>query len=746
MLNRQRIIQKSQALLITAQGLHWSKQRLIALASQLITLVFCMFVLTAVLINIGERQLQREWANKRYSELQVLGSVFTNTSSTYQYRTNLFSDAEIIKQFIEEKSEPSLTKLNHTWAKIVSNFNEIIGISLFSQNGDFIFKTGFAIEQLTLPPHLINKKMNSVGISRYTSPIELFPIDGRLEPVMYDIAVIKNKQDQFQGYFVNYFSVNKILEDINPALPNKASAVMLFNAEGALYANRLSINTQGKLPQQLGTNLKQINPQLWRKMKRSSYGQMHGQHATYIYIKIKLNEDSLNSSDYYLLSYVPNSVISDYFSFWRYLLIVFSFMATLMGIVLLLLCHLYRLQQRSREKSLYLANNLFDRNLPSLLLNEDFRVLSANKAALSLFNTSLESLLERKFQTSLQLDDAIYADIMSQISNNHHWQGLIDLSLYGGKKLQADLKRAETYVEQPYYILSLTDISEQSVIQYQAYLSEILNDCAVATLIIQPDGKIIKTNPKFDELLNSGSNTMISSILQLNDDIGSTWPRICEQVIMKGTWQGQLFSNLHTNNSLCLHMTLKAINNSENEISYMIATLETIIQQPTLFDRHAVIPHRTSILLNVRELEYYFESYNQVQKQNCSLMIIDISPEGMLSHISDVEQLENHQLKVEMQILRELPKHYQMCHYKLGKIILLLPETNGNQAYLFASTNVEQLKNNGLGEGIHIGITSYNHQQTFTQLIDNAEVALKRALHSNSLSIGQAFTHNFITK
>ena len=121
-------------------------------------------------------------------------------------------------------------------------------------------------------------------------------------------------------------------------------------------------------------------------------------------------------------------------------------------------------------------------------------------------------------------------------------------------------------------------------------------------------------------------------------------------------------------------------------------------------------------------------------------MLLDIAAEGMLSHMSDIGQLESRQKEVESQLLRELPNRYQMSRWQLGKLIIMLPDTDSDQAHYFAIDTLSKLKSNGLGDGICIGIAAYQGGQILEQFLSNAEVALKRAKQTDEQNICQAFT------
>lgn len=153
-----------------------------------------------------------------------------------------------------------------------------------------------------------------------------------------------------------------------------------------------------------------------------------------------------------------------------------------------------------------------------------------------------------------------------------------------------------------------------------------------------------------------------------------------------------------------------------------------------------MVPHRTTVLVNPRDLESYFKSLSSTNRETSSLILIDITAENMLSHMSDSSQLENRQKEVELQILHDLPIGYQMSHWQLGKLIIILPSTNADEAHHFAIKSMSNLKDIGLNEGICMGIAAYQTGQTLEEYFSNAEVALKRAKQTGEQMICQAFT------
>lgn len=66
------------SLLTDEQSVRWSHQRMLAIASQLAMLVISVVLVINVIITLGERRLQQEWATQRYSELQSVGTMIAD--------------------------------------------------------------------------------------------------------------------------------------------------------------------------------------------------------------------------------------------------------------------------------------------------------------------------------------------------------------------------------------------------------------------------------------------------------------------------------------------------------------------------------------------------------------------------------------------------------------------------------------------------------------------------------------------
>ena len=104
-------------LLINAQGIQWSQQRIFAVASQIGILLVSVVILTNIVITLGERRLQEDWATQRYSELQAVGTLIADKVSFQQFRTQMFATSELLNSYLSLPTETNQAKLAETAAK-----------------------------------------------------------------------------------------------------------------------------------------------------------------------------------------------------------------------------------------------------------------------------------------------------------------------------------------------------------------------------------------------------------------------------------------------------------------------------------------------------------------------------------------------------------------------------------------------------------------------------------------------------
>ena len=124
------------------------------------------------------------------------------------------------------------------------------------------------------------------GNDIYTSAMDFIPIDGRLEPYIYQVAWLENPDQSVNGYLVTFNSITSLVAPIKSSFLEHQSPLLLLDSQGFLYAGESEISALNNLPDTLGTNIKQTYPKLWQTMAMSNFGQFHDLISTYVYLKV----------------------------------------------------------------------------------------------------------------------------------------------------------------------------------------------------------------------------------------------------------------------------------------------------------------------------------------------------------------------------------------------------------------------------------------------------------------------------
>ncbi|AZG35021.1 MULTISPECIES: PAS domain-containing protein [Shewanella] len=740
-MSKHKAVGSSNSLLISSQASHWSQQHILSLLSQLIILLIVVFIVTNMVVNLGERRLQEDWADQRYSELQTVASLASDKVSFLQFRTQTIAKGELLRQYLQNPSDKLQLKTIENWNSLTENIPELLGLALFTPQGELQFATTGSFNNMQLPAALLGSGRNMGGNDIYTSPMAFTPIDGILEPYFYQLSWIENPDQSIKGYLVTYNSIVKLLETIKPAFFNQNSPLLLLDTQGFLYAGASQPAPLDSMPNTLGASLKQTYPELWRVIAMNNFGQFHSQDSTFVYLKVELTNQYENKREYFLLSYIRHEDIATRYAQWRILIIVAGCLIALLASLLIILRHRFVLERRARQNSLQLSNSLFSSELSCLIVNDSGRIQSVNAKAAAALSLPIDDLKDRSLQRVLHLDDDRFNHIKDALTHHKQWNGEINLETLNSSMLQTHIRREKCPNSNEYYwLVTFEDITALFDSQSQAYLYQLMSNCAVATALTDASGMIIKCNKQFDQLMSLHGDTDISITELLGDELHNQWQNITAQISLQGEWTAQIMPFNHGRYEHCLKTTLTGQLTFEGDIEYLICTFEQTTPVVSAQNSSNVIGHRSAIVLRLNELENYFINLSELTKEHSSLLVMDINPEGIFSNMGNMSQLEKRQKDIELQLLIELPLNYQIAQWQLGKLVILLTETNANSAHQYAINMMQCLEEKNLGEGINIGIASYLQRQSLDQYLANAEIALKRAKQSVDQNICQAFT------
>ncbi|MGX9459991.1 PAS domain-containing protein [Shewanella sp. A14] len=736
-------VSSSSSILISSQATHWSQQNILSLLSQLIILLIAAFIVTNMVINLGERRLQEDWADQRYSELQTVSSLASDKVAFLQFRTQIIAKGELLRQYLQKPSEKLQSKTIESWDSLTENIPELLGLALFNPQGKLEFSSTGGFNNMQLPAAILGAGRNMGGNDIYTSPMAFAPIDGILEPYFYQLSWIENPDQSIKGYLVTYNSIVKLLETIKPAFFNQDSPLLLLDTQGFLYAGANQPTPLDSMPDTLGASLKQTYPELWRVMAMNHFGQFHSHDSTFVYLKIQLTSQYETKREYFLLSYIRHDDIAARFAQWRMVIIIAGCLIALLACLLIILRHRFVLERHAKQNSLQLSNGLFNSELSCLIVNDSGRIQSINAKASAALSLSVDALKDRSLQRVLHLDDDRFNHIKETLTLHKQWRGEISLETVNSSMLQTHI-RSEKCVNnnEHYWLVTFEDITALLDSQRQAYLYQLMSNGAVATALTDGNGKIIKYNHQFDHLMSLHGNIDVAITELLGDELKNQWQNITAQISLQGEWTAQIMPFTHSRYEHCLKTTLTGQLTFEGDIEFLICTFEETTPAVSAQNNSNIIGHRSAVVLRLNELENYFINLNEQTKEHSSLLVMDINPEGIFSSMGNMSQLEKRQKDIELQLLIELPLNYQIAQWQLGKLVILLPETNANTAHQYAINMMQRLEENNLGDGINIGIASYIQQQSLEQYLANAEIALKRAKQSVDQNICQAFTRS----
>ncbi|MBM7072011.1 PAS domain-containing protein [Shewanella sp. 202IG2-18] len=735
-------IPQLKSLLFSAQGINWSYQRKLALASQLIMLLLGMVLLTNIIINVGERRLQNDWATQRYGELQTLGTMLSDKVSFQEFRTRTFAQSESLTHYLESPSAEQKQSMLKSWNNLTANIHDLLEIALFNAQGNLVSSSSTNSFIIRLPAEVINNKTAYSGNNVFTSDIKFAPINGRLEPYWYQVSWIDNPSAKKQGFLVTFMSLNSTLQRIKPDIGINKSSFIMLDAQGALYTGSgIDKIQQAQAQIGIGGSFAQALPQVWREIVLTKFGQFHSSDATFVFLKIDLTAQDNIDRDYYLVSFVLDKGIVARFAHWRQLMIIAISLLTILAGAVIILGHLFKLEKRARGYNVELVDSLFNDNHGVLIAGDNGRIVAANRAAASILNISKDKLIERTLARVFHIETDKFQLFRNEFLAQKNWSGKFDLRQYGSGIIDVDAKIApdSQYLEQGFAIINLNDNSALVQSQEREYLLKKLSDSAVPVALIDTRGHLIKVNNQFDSFLRLGGATDKTLIELFGAEIEPQWNQIQQQISLKGSWQGHL-SMLADGSLINVDILLNnyTAENSDNE--HLICTLLPVKKGKSSPKVRESIPFRSAILVSYSDVERYFKSLDIHKRLHSSMMLMEIMPDGVFSHISDRDKLEKRQQDIEMRLLLELPKAYQLAQWQLGKLMIILPNTSADEAHQFALDIMKRLNEHGLSDGVCVGLVVYHEGQTFSQFMDNAEVALKRAKHNGEHNICQAYT------
>ncbi|MBV7317252.1 PAS domain-containing protein [Shewanella sp. NIFS-20-20] len=386
-----------------------------------------------------------------------------------------------------------------------------------------------------------------------------------------------------------------------------------------------------------------------------------------------------------------------------------------------------------------LTANLFDDEQGWIISNHKGRIITANRQAASALKLGVDDLNDRSLQRSLQMEDTEYKKLTTSLEQDNYWSGELDLRDQGGDCLFIHIRKVQLESKGDYWLLlDFNKRTELYISKEKNHQLSLLNHGTIACALFATDGQLLEANPEFYAHMPPARDEF-NLMVQFNTEQPGLWARVLEQLNASGHWNGQLLNSQLQNNDQGWRVTLKSHNDAAGEI---VAITSCWLPADTKRAQRSQTENelRNCIFVDQHDLMRYFDNLDKSAVQTTSLLLMDISPEGMLSHMSGLNQLEAHQQTLEMHLLKHMPAGFQMARWQLGKLLILMPNTLPEKAHEHAAELMRYLNDLGLGDGLCIGIAAGSSRDSLPTLISHTEVALRRARQTGEQQICQAYT------
>ncbi|RLV59749.1 hypothetical protein D5018_10285 [Parashewanella curva] len=728
--------------LFSAQGIHWSYQRKLALASQLVMLLIAMVLLTNVALSLGQKQLKSEWATQRYSELQTFSTLLADQVAFQNFRIKTIASSDTFVHFLQSPSKIRHQQLNKKWMTLTENIPELLSIAFYDAGGYRRLVT----QNQKIMPILSQSLLAKLYLLRenevYASEIHKIAINGVLEPYQFQVIKVMNPQKQLVGFFVTFNSINRTLQSIKPNFGGNSSPLILLDSKGRMFDGNKFISAKQSSNDDIDTLLSTQFPELWNAITLKKFGEFYGNASTYVYLKVDFGESNNSNYPYFFLSNILDKDINKAFAHRQMILVGFSVLLTLLIASLIVMLNRFTLERRARFFNMELVEQLFKDERGLLIASEEGRVIASNPTTAAMLAMVQEELADRNVMGVLRLEQQQYRTLMKSYQKNRHHQFELDLrhADLGVLKITLSSLPLTQHVNgdrEQYLLISISDITELRQMQEQAALNHQISEAAIPVVLVNIKGRIQQSNRKFDQAFKRKSNSD-SLIYLLGSEIEKQWGHIQQQLALTGQWHG-CTQHFYDGQYTYFEVMINSVDASMNEPDLFVCSLVPSIASDET-EKQKMIPHRSRILMGYDEVESYFASLDDDKRLYASMMLLDIRPVGVFSHMSDIDKLEKRQHDIEIRLLLELPKAYQLAQCQLGKLMVMLPNTSSDEAHQFAVDTYNRLDEIGLSEGISIGIVSYHQDQSLKDFMDNAEIALQRAKQNVEQNICQAFT------
>ncbi|WP_163930238.1 hypothetical protein [Paraferrimonas sp. SM1919] len=676
----------------------------------LVSYLFKCFILSLLLLTLWlslsnsiNQHYQQQQHTQRYSELQSFAHLISKNLKQKRNQISILASSKRLQDLIKESNSQNLNELKQFWHNLVQNSANLLAINYYDPQLNQILSVGHTSHQLNLNEQAQrNYSLQGIHSSGLTTVFK----NGELISAIEMSVKLNNG-----GYLTVVFHFDEMISQFQPPVDENTLPILIFSQQGQLLSytspagqtvEALSLELQSELDSEL--------PQLLFAMTKESFGLYKDELFTFVFMKINLAGYATNEPWYYVVSYSKNSselAPKAIANLTTISFIIFSFIC----FVLVTLLHLNSYLKRNQNHLSQLNQGLSIASSGLLYCSQHGKVIFANLTAANLLNINQHSIKDMHIDQLLTLP-MTFEQLMTTMPTQ-------SIPIFVAQKhLNARFRQINpNSASSNLYIFELTDHSEQVKLNNTIEQLQMANDFAQICLLVAPSGRICYCNHQAQLWLNSYSMDQNSSLkdLLLQFKLG-IWPQIIQSCIDNGNWQGWVSGQGEDASGLAIQANGHF--DEHGHLSYL-----NILLSP----QKKLLPMIDTGKHQLDQIKLSYLALTEAQRINCKLILLRW------------DALQVSQSLLEQKLSEILPKSCHCLHYQENKLVIFSIGDDQN-AYTLAQDIHYFITENFSNINLNIGIAGNQKLQPLEQLLQHAEVALKRSTQTPGMLIGQAYT------
>ncbi|WP_067657213.1 PAS domain-containing protein [Ferrimonas marina] len=682
-------------------------------ALQLLLMVLLVMGITHALLHFNSQRLDDHLASRRFAEMQV----FSDRINDAIQRQG--SSIQLVGQYgLPQLQQGNIDDEQGMLHELKRRFSNYVTLALLDADSNVVMQVGES-------PNLRLSRKELQAEAAQLDPDEVFKspvmLDGRHNAAYQWLLAPVEENPSGVTDLLAVVDISTVWEGFYTLNDNDSLPLLLVGADGQC----LNLTQRGKEQQR---PIHERFPALWQHMQENSFGEFSLDERLFVYMQLRPGKEH----PLYLLSYIDRQgerPIENRFRSQIYL----SALTIVVLLARLMWYRRYQLDDRQgRQRSLALAEQLYEGKQGAMLFSTAGICQSANRALCDQLNTSTDRLAERHFRRLF--DSApLSIDMVWQLARSSgYWEGQL-LPRHGvSHPLKVSIRSLRLGRNDQLMVLRIEESPQQR--QQNEQLRELrqLSDSACGLALVDSQQTILACNNAMAQICGHNQEAIRGlnwqELLPLaNAEMSQT---LRQQLNTRGSWQGPLWLTRRDGGYLRCLANVHLAEGYHGDEPYQVVSL-TPLQDAQLGDHIAQPP------LAKHNLQ---RCLTQFQDRPVSLMMLRLDPQDPVASFSDSDAMLFQQHQLEHALVGILPKEALLGqHSKPGELHVLLPGWSDSKATRLAANLLRLLDEAELAEGLVIGLAAGEGESNWQTLLENADMAIERA-KANGHSYCQAFT------